>query len=55
MEVEGASSSHRVACHFAEQIAAGELQPHDVAVEVVESGFSGPDPDGPPPEAYVAP
>jgi len=28
--VEGVPASHRVACHWAEQIASGELQPHDV-------------------------
>jgi peptide/nickel transport system ATP-binding protein len=29
---------HRVACHYAEQIAAGELRPHDVSPEVVPEG-----------------
>jgi peptide/nickel transport system ATP-binding protein len=58
VEVAGGSASHRVACHFAEQIASGELQPHEVAPQLVaESGFSGPGDDGPlaPPDAYVAP
>ena len=54
VEVEGATSHHRVACHFAEQIAAGELQPHEVETELTDAGFSatgtGPEP---PPEAYV--
>ena len=54
VEVEGATSHHRVACHFAEQIAAGELQPHEVEAELTDTGFSasgtGPEP---PPEAYV--
>ena len=35
VEVEGATTSHRVACHFAEQIASGELQRHEVAPELV--------------------
>ena len=55
VEVAGATSSHRVACHFAEEVASGEIQPHQVAPELVSEGFSGPDPHGPPPEAYIAP
>jgi peptide/nickel transport system ATP-binding protein len=35
VEVAGAPASHRVACHWAEQIAGGELQPHAVAVSEV--------------------
>ncbi|MGB3185073.1 MAG: oligopeptide/dipeptide ABC transporter ATP-binding protein [Ornithinimicrobium sp.] len=31
VEIDGASSGHRVACHWAEQIASGELQPHTVS------------------------
>jgi peptide/nickel transport system ATP-binding protein len=56
VDVAGASSSHRVACHYAEQIASGELQPHEVAPELVAEGFGGPD-AGPttPPEAYITP
>jgi peptide/nickel transport system ATP-binding protein len=55
VEVEGASASHRVACHWAEQIASGELQPHEVAPEMVSDGFGGRiDVDtSPPPEAYL--
>ncbi len=30
LQIEGASPDHRVACHWAEQIASGELQPHTV-------------------------
>ena len=30
LQIEGASQDHRVACHWAEQIASGELQPHTV-------------------------
>ena len=54
VDVPGASGSHRVACHFAEQIASGEVQWHEVAPVSVGDGFSGPV-RGPetPPEAYV--
>jgi peptide/nickel transport system ATP-binding protein len=31
VDVPGVPEGHRVACHWAEQIASGELQPHDVA------------------------
>ena len=56
VEVTGASDSHRVACHFAEQIAAGEIQPHEVEPELVSEGFGPVDVDpGPPPEAYLGP
>ena len=57
VEVAGATPGHRVACHFAEQIAAGEIQRHEVAPELTPEGFSGSRPDGPttPPEAYIAP
>ncbi len=56
VEVEGATSSHRVACHWAEQIAAGEIQRHEVAPELVSEGFGTVDVDtNPPPEAYVGP
>ncbi|RYC04116.1 ABC transporter ATP-binding protein [Nocardioides zhouii] len=41
VEVEGASASHRVACHWAEQIAAGEIQQHEVAPTLVDQGGSG--------------
>ena len=37
VDVEGASSGHRVACHWAEEIAAGKIQPHEVSVEFVEA------------------
>ena len=33
---------HKVACHWAEEIARGELQPHEVAPEVVAQGAFGP-------------
>ncbi len=38
--VDGATAGHRVACHRAEQIAAGELQPHAVTTEFVEAAKS---------------
>ena len=41
VEVEGASASHRVACHWAEQIAAGDIQPHEVDATLVDQGGSG--------------
>ncbi len=55
VEVDGATASHRVACHFAEQIASNDLQRHEVAPELVPEGFSGGGPDvpAPPPEAYL--
>ena len=56
VDVPGATAQHRVACHFAEEIASGRLQPHEVAPELVTEGFSGGGP-GPvtPPDAYIAP
>lgn len=36
VEIEGVPGSHRVACHYAEQIASGELQPHSVEVEITD-------------------
>ncbi|HHU37669.1 MAG TPA: ABC transporter ATP-binding protein [Propionibacterium sp.] len=35
VSVPGAPASHKVACHWAEQIASGELQPHAVEGQVV--------------------
>ncbi|MGH3349187.1 MAG: ABC transporter ATP-binding protein [Nocardioides sp.] len=35
LEIGGVPSSHRVACHFAEPIANGEIQPHQVEPELV--------------------
>jgi len=37
---EADGGAHRVACHYAEQIAAGELRPHDVSPEVVPEGVA---------------
>lgn len=36
VEVDGVDPSHRVACHWAEQIESGELTPHEVEATVVE-------------------
>ncbi|WP_299519718.1 ABC transporter ATP-binding protein [uncultured Serinicoccus sp.] len=44
VEIDGVPPSHRVACHWAEQIASGELQPHTVdPVEDDEPYWSGTD------------
>jgi peptide/nickel transport system ATP-binding protein len=49
VEIDGVPASHRVACHWAEQIESGEIQPHDVEVELTEQApttggddFTGP-------------
>jgi len=55
VDVDGASPGHRVACHWAEQIAAGEIERHEVAPELVAEGFGTPDGPATPPEAYIAP
>nr|WP_307853913.1 oligopeptide/dipeptide ABC transporter ATP-binding protein [Nocardioides palaemonis] len=55
VEVDGVSPGHRVACHFAEQIAAGEIQRHEVAPELVTDGFAAPAEPDVPPEAFIAP
>ena len=44
VEIDGISPDHRVACHWVEQIAAGELAAHDVDPELVEGTFAGEDP-----------
>ena len=56
VEVPGATAQHRVACHFAEEIASGALERHEVAPELVAEGFTGGGPVGPvtPPDAYIA-
>ena len=35
VQIDGVPASHRVACHWAEQIASGEVRRHEVAVEDV--------------------
>ena len=37
VEIDEVSPDHRVACHWAEQIASGELQSHEVNAEVIEA------------------
>jgi peptide/nickel transport system ATP-binding protein len=44
VEIEGVSPDHRVACHWVEEIAAGDLEAHDVDPELVEESYSGDDP-----------
>ncbi|TQJ49676.1 oligopeptide/dipeptide ABC transporter ATP-binding protein [Phycicoccus sp. SLBN-51] len=41
VEVAGASPSHRVACHWAEQIESGEIQAHEVTATLTEQTASG--------------
>ena len=57
VELDGVSSSHRVACHYAEGIARGEITPHEVEPELVTDDFTGGGPDGPvtPPDAHITP
>jgi peptide/nickel transport system ATP-binding protein len=43
VEIEGVSPRHRVACHWVEQIAAGEVEAHDVDPELVEVTDAGDD------------
>ena len=48
--------SHRVACHFAEQIASGALERHEVERRARPDGFTaGPAGHGPATDAYIAP
>ncbi|MGH3346158.1 MAG: ABC transporter ATP-binding protein [Nocardioides sp.] len=46
VEIDGVSPDHRVACHWVEQIAAGEVEAHDVDPELVEE-FDGGGDDAP--------
>jgi peptide/nickel transport system ATP-binding protein len=41
--IDGVAASHRVACHWAEQIEAGEIRPHEVEAIMVEQIDTGPD------------
>ncbi|WP_299440659.1 ABC transporter ATP-binding protein [uncultured Phycicoccus sp.] len=46
VQIEGTPASHRVACHWAEQIASGEIQPHQVAATAtVQEDYSPDDGD----------
>ena len=38
VDVAGATAGHRVACHWAEEIASGEIQPHEVTPTAVAAG-----------------
>ena len=41
VEIDGVDASHRVACHWAEGIAAGQITPHSVRAELVEQVDTG--------------
>ena len=41
VEIDGVDTSHRVACHWAEGIAAGQITPHSVRAELVEQVDTG--------------
>jgi peptide/nickel transport system ATP-binding protein len=45
VQLEGVSPGHRVACHWAEQIASGELKPHEVKAQITEQSDLGGDED----------
>ncbi|GAA1477964.1 ATP-binding cassette domain-containing protein [Nocardioides aestuarii] len=54
VEIDGVTPGHRVACHWAEQIAAGEVERHEVTATMTEQ--SGPDEvDDGPPQYFVDP
>ena len=38
VDIDGAGSGHKVACHWAEDIAAGRVRPHEVIPEADETG-----------------
>ena len=38
VQIDGVDPSHRVACHWVEQIASGEIRPHEVAPVYVAPG-----------------
>ena len=42
VEVDGVTPGHRVACHWAEEIARGEIQPHEVEAQLVEGHGDAP-------------
>ena len=45
ISIDGVPASHRVACHFAEQIASGELKMHEVKAQLTTQGDHGGDTD----------
>lgn len=53
VDVPGASGSHRVACHYAEQIASGELTPHEVDAEAVSPWSATSDADEPASQPFI--
>ncbi|MBC9956013.1 ABC transporter ATP-binding protein [Yimella sp. cx-51] len=46
VQINGVSAGHRVACHYAEQIQSGELQPHDVQAVAVDPNLGESDAGG---------
>ncbi len=44
VEIAGVSPDHRVACHWVEEIAAGDLEAHDVDPELIVESYAGEDP-----------
>ena len=47
VEIDGVSPGHRVACHWVEQIAAGEVEAHEVEAQLVEEASGGTGSDSP--------
>ncbi|WP_265446051.1 ABC transporter ATP-binding protein [Flexivirga meconopsidis] len=45
VRIEGVPATHRVACHFAEEIQSGALQPHSVTPTIVDPDADRPRPD----------
>ena len=45
VEIDGVPASHRVACHWAEQIQSGQIQPHDVDPVVIDPSSAESDDD----------
>ncbi len=43
VEIDGVTPGHRVACHWAEQIAAGELEAHEVSADLIEEHAGEPE------------
>ena len=43
VEIDGVTPGHRVACHWAEQIAAGDIQPHEVKADLIEGHAEDPE------------
>ncbi len=43
VEIDGVTPGHRVACHWVEQIAAGDIQPHEVKADLIEGHAEDPE------------